>query len=218
MLVEQSGAIMTATVAALYITSKSIYKEMGLDCYDIERDARTYTGDLPIVAHPVCAPWSKLKGFCKMPPEAKDCAWHALEQVRRCGGVLEHPVGSSFFKEAGIPLPDASDGYGVFGPWCPYGGAVMKVKQWDYAHRGIKDTYLYIYGTLALPVLWERMDESTPIKVQNMCQRERLETPPGMAHWLVRAGICLALRSRLSPEKACARSIASAAGLSLRSE
>lgn len=177
----------TPTVAALYIAKNSVYKSLGADCYDIDRDARTYTGDLPVVAHPVCAPWGKLKGFCKMPPSAKDCAWDALAQVRRVGGILEHPVGSTFFREAGIDVPSVN---GTCGRPDKFGGYVLRLAQWDMGHRGDKATLFYIFGTEILPVLFERHGgEKRP--VQNMSQRERLATPIPMAVWMIRvAELC----------------------------
>ena len=164
---------------ALYVASDSIYNDLGLECFDEERDATTYDGDAPIIAHPPCRHWGKLAWAAK--GDDKHLAWIALDQVRTNGGVLEHPVGSRFFKEAGIPVPKE---FGVFGDWDEFGGCVIKLRQYDLGHRGYKGTYFYIFGTMALPPLWQRMDEDDVKPVQNMAQKERLATPAGVAWWL----------------------------------
>lgn len=40
-------------VAVLFARSNSVYKSMpGCDVFDLERDARTYSGNSPVIAHP----------------------------------------------------------------------------------------------------------------------------------------------------------------------
>ena len=47
------------TVAALYVESDGPYAGLdGVDVWDEARDARTYAGPYPVVAHPPCARWS----------------------------------------------------------------------------------------------------------------------------------------------------------------
>ena len=42
-------------VAVLFARADSIYKTLpGCDVYDIKRDARTWPGGCPVVAHPPC--------------------------------------------------------------------------------------------------------------------------------------------------------------------
>jgi len=45
---------------ALYVEPNSVYKRLGLDCWDEKRDARTYRGPGPIIAHPPCARWGAM--------------------------------------------------------------------------------------------------------------------------------------------------------------
>ena len=83
------------TPAALYVDPKGPYPALGLDCWDATRDATQYAGPNRVIAHPPCGPWSRLKAFCG--PELlaqKSLGLVAVEQVRRWGGVLEHPAGS----------------------------------------------------------------------------------------------------------------------------
>ena len=55
-------------VAALFVRRDSVYKKIpGVDCYDIDRDARTFPGGMPIVAHPPCRTWGKYRHRAKAP-------------------------------------------------------------------------------------------------------------------------------------------------------
>ena len=58
------------TVAVLFVRSDSVYKQMAdVDCYDIDRDARTWPGGCPVVAHPPCRAWGLLRQFAKPRPD-----------------------------------------------------------------------------------------------------------------------------------------------------
>lgn len=104
-----------------------------LDCWDATRDARLYAGPHPVVAHPPCKHWGRLRHLAKNGPHAfgqespacllcggepgrdvgrtcpdnsdRDCAPRAVEQVRAFGGVLEHPAGSKLWEACGLPTP-----------------------------------------------------------------------------------------------------------------
>lgn len=178
------GRVTGFRVAALYVDPDGPYPSLVADgeWYDMARDARTFTGDLPVVAHPPCGPWGKLAWRCKN--QDRSTAWHALELVRRNGGILEHPVGSRLFLEAGVPA----------GEWVnperqldAHGGYTIRLPQWDLGHRGHKDTIFYICGRAApvqeLPHLFKRHG-GTPHPVQRMGKRERRLTPRAMAWWM----------------------------------
>lgn len=123
------------TVAALYVDMRGPYPAMGgVDCWDESRDAREYDGPHPIVAHPPCGPWGRLKFLCtKQDPE---CGLRAVEQVWAFGGVLEHPEHSSLFRHCGLPVAGESDGI----------GRTYRVEQSGWGHRCKKATWLYIVG------------------------------------------------------------------------
>lgn len=171
-------------VAALYVDPAGPYGRIAVEVFDAERDARTYTGDLPVVAHPPCGPWGRLSAFCKN--QDRSLGIHAVEQVRRVGGVLEHPIGSKLFKECGIPTS----------PWTPdreldaYGGYTIRIPLWHWGHLGEKDTVLYICPRPGcdpvefLPPLPDRQCETAPRPVQNLSKGQRRLTPPAMAWWL----------------------------------
>jgi hypothetical protein len=97
------------TVAALCVSGRSIYRHMpGVVAFDQYRDARTFLGGMPVVAHPPCRCWSKyLSHQAKPKDRAGEMAlglW-CVDQVIRYGGVLEHPAGSRLFEVADLPLP-----------------------------------------------------------------------------------------------------------------
>jgi hypothetical protein len=82
------------TVAVLFARADSVYKTMpGTDVYDAERDARTWPGGAPVVAHPPCKRWSSLNNLVlvRYPHRAEEFAHGndgglfklALERVRQ---------------------------------------------------------------------------------------------------------------------------------------
>lgn len=84
-------------ISALYVNRNSIYKQLGLDCWDQDRNALNYNGPNPVIAHPPCRLWSKwMRQFSKAPEEEKQTAWHAFDMIMQYGGILEHPYGSRF--------------------------------------------------------------------------------------------------------------------------
>lgn len=127
---------MTTPVVALYVDPEGPYPALVEDWYDKARDATTYPGDLPVVAHPPCGPWGRLHHLCKH--QDATLAPVAVEQVQRFGGVLEHPAHSRLWKECGLPLPGQPS---LFVP-----GFTLAVEQWRWGHYAIKPTWLYVVG------------------------------------------------------------------------
>lgn len=198
------------TVAALYIDPRGPYPKMaGVDCWDAERDARPYEGPHPVVAHPPCGPGGRLRHLYK--GHEHDCAPRAVEQVRRWGGVLEHPARSRLWggvsclnKNGAIPgsiadLPflmgsDAWDGYTI----C--------VDQVEWGHVARKRTFLYLVGVpreaLEVPPFpgrepthWisggRKHDRKgsggvVPPNMKVCSAQQRRRTPPLFAEYLVR--------------------------------
>lgn len=179
-------------VAALFVRADSIYKTLpGVDCWDIDRDARKWPGGCPVVAHPPCRAWGKLRAFAKPRPDEKDLALFAIDQVRKFGGVLEHPRGSALWRVAGLPdpLPGLIDGWG---------GWSLVVHQSWFGHRAEKSTLLYIVGCVpanvpAIPlflghashVVGPRSGRSKDNCRPSIGKAEREHTPVDFARWLV---------------------------------
>jgi hypothetical protein len=144
-------------VAALFVRKNSVYKSMpGVDAWDIERDARNFAGDEPVVAHPPCRAWGRLRHLAKPRPDEKDLALFAVASIRRNGGVLEHPKGSTLWEEANLPAPGKRD---------EWGGWSLLVNQHWWGHRAEKATLLYICGCepRELPRMPIRLDEPTHV-------------------------------------------------------
>lgn len=171
-------------VAALYVDPLGPYPKMaGVDCWDETRDARTYSGPSPIVAHPPCGPWSRLRAFCKHQP--RDCALIAVEQVRRWGGVLEHPQASTLWLACNLPLPGGLPD--------EFGGWSVELDQVSWGHRARKTTWLYVVGVGPSDVAVLR--GGTPTHCVNsrnkhtalleLSAQGRRRTPPAFAEFLV---------------------------------
>lgn len=183
----------------LFVMKDSIYKSLGLDCYDEARDARTYAGNAPVVAHPPCQLWGKFAkvnykrwgGEHNKPGNDGGCFRFALDAVNRCGGVLEHPAESYAWPTYGLHYPDRRGGWRRSGK-----GWTCEVWQSAYGHRARKRTWLYCAGTdQPLEPNWTRPDGTHQIgfhdqrgKARNkptLGRREANATPPSFAHWLV---------------------------------
>lgn len=199
-------------VAALFVRADSVYKSMpGVDCYDIERDARTWPGGVPGVFHPPCTRWSMINGvvLSRYPHKADEFAWGnddgafawALDAVRRNGGALEHPGGSRAW--AHHHMPRIGRGPDRFGGWS------CEVRQCDWGHRAEKRTWLYIVGCGPddLPPIPPRREASALVVrmpecrgVEVMSKAEREHSPPAFAEWLIE----LARRTRVPALEAMA--------------
>lgn len=125
------------TVAALYIDPRGPYPTMpGVDAWDEKRDARKYAGPFPIVAHPPCGPWGRLRHLSRK--DSPRLAIRAVDQVQRWGGVLEHPANSRLWDYCDLPRP------GEFAD--VHGGYSVEVCQVEWGHVARKRTWLYLVG------------------------------------------------------------------------
>lgn len=87
-------------IAALCVNRRSIYKKIGLDCYDEDRDTYRFPGGKPVIAHPPCRGYSTfLRHSANHDPSEKALAILCLDWLLQYGGVLEHPAHSKFFTE-----------------------------------------------------------------------------------------------------------------------
>lgn len=123
-------------ISVLFVNRSSVYHSLGVDCWDIYRDARLFSGTWPVICHPPCRLWSRMRHFSSAPESEKDLALLAVKLVRANGGVLEHPVGSKLFGYL-LPLPGKID---------EYGGYTIKFDQHSFGFSCRKWSYLYIVG------------------------------------------------------------------------
>ncbi len=162
-------------IAALFVRKTSHYKKMaGVDCYDIDRDARTFAGGVPGVYHPPCRSWGKLSHFAKPRKDERELAIWSMDMVRKHGGVLEHPYTSKLWQAANCI---------GFGMRDQYGGVLVPVYQSWWGHKAPKQTCLYFVGPVP-----EIPDEKPPTMIQsveNMSAASRETTPINLAIFLV---------------------------------
>jgi len=162
-------------IAALYVQTGGAYFGLpNVDPWDIHRDARTYAGPWPVVAHPPCERWSKCAHIHGRIGEDDGCFGSALVAVETWGGVLEHPAGSEAWRRYGIPTP-AESTKGWFRTI--RGGWTCLVDQGNYGHRSRKLTWLYWCGHGApTPLIWGTSDKPALVQ-KSLGKKERSRTP-----------------------------------------
>ena len=186
-------------IAALYVDARGPYpKLLGPEfCWDEQRDARTYAGPWPIIAHPPCGPWGRLSHLCTRQPA--DLGIIAFGQVRQWGGILEQPAWSRLFSACRAPCarlgrvsnPDA------------WGGSSIEVNQCDWGHVARKPTWLYLVGVHTIGAMPERSEPThwvsggrskrrtgyggrRPDHILACSAEQRRRTPLAFAEWLIR--------------------------------
>lgn len=175
------------TVAVLFARADSTYKGMpSVEVYDMERDARTYDGPWPVVAHPPCRAWGRLRTFANPRPDERNLARLAVALVREFGGVLEHPAGSTLWTAQALPRPGERDAYG---------GWTLAAPQFWWGHKAEKATWFYVVGCEPgdMPEMPLALGEPTHVVQTNkrgdqrphITKAEREHTPPALAAWLV---------------------------------
>lgn len=145
-------------IAALFVETNGCYFNLpNVEPWDINRDARKYSGPHPVVAHPPCHLWvnfaalnyKRYGGEHNRPGNDGGCFEHALYCVRRWGGVLEHPASSNAWAYFGLNKPPR---YGWGPHTCETGVRLFvdgrrawacEVWQSAYGHPARKRTWLY---------------------------------------------------------------------------
>ena len=195
-------------IAALYVEADGVYFDIdGVDPWDASRDARTYEGDAPVVAHPPCKRWGR---YYSGGPSAKTrrhrgddggCFAAAVWAVRTFGGVIEHPEASSAWRWFGWPAPPRRGG------WVradEFGGWTCCVEQLRYGHRAVKATWLYAVSDCLPSLDWgkspagagarldagfhsteERAAATSTRVAERLTPKENLATPQAFADLLV---------------------------------
>jgi hypothetical protein len=133
-------------IAALYVATGGAYFGIdGVDPWDAGRDARTYAGPWPVVAHPPCERWGR---YWSGGPSARvrrtlgddgGCFAAALAAVRTHGGVIEHPEASHAWRVFGLRRPSTRGWWSA----ADEHGWTCQVEQGHYGHRARKATWLY---------------------------------------------------------------------------
>jgi hypothetical protein len=179
-------------VAALFVETGGCYFGLpGVDPWDQARDARSYAGPWPVVAHPPCERWGR---FAKGPMTNQSyqvgaddgCFVAALRLVHSFGGVLEHPAHSLAWARFGLPKPGPAG-------WTKGGaGYSCEVEQGHYGHGARKKTWLYASGCKLPDLIWGPSEQRLPTRrlaergyesarrcgaIGNMSHNQRQRTP-----------------------------------------
>lgn len=166
-------------VPVLFVHSRSNYKKIPFfDCYDEVRNAMTYTGSRPVIAHPPCRLWSRLRTFSNAPASEKILAVWATQVVRKFGGIVEHPYDSQLWKYIDCP------GVGEFDK---FGGTSFVFDQFDFGYYTRKRTRIYIVGLNSLSELPRLNLRFIPVsrKFENLSPKQRSETTPELCLWFL---------------------------------
>lgn len=175
------------SIAALFVQTDGHYFGIeGVDPWDQPRDARTYQGPHPVVAHPPCQLWTNFAhlnfkrygGEHNRPGNDGGCFAAALAAVRRYGGVLEHPAFSHAWKTYGLLAPLRIGWIQVTArEW------VCEVWQSAYGHLARKRTWLLYCGRKPFELRWERQQGTHQIGwfdrlKPTMSKAAAIATPP----------------------------------------
>lgn len=159
-------------IAALCVSTNSVYKDLGLDCYDKNRDTRTFTGNSPVIGHPPCRGYSAYtRHWAKPEPGEMDLALFVTERIATNGGVLEHPQHSRYVKRF-----IGSD------KW-----KVITVHQSWFGYPTTKKTWLLMPGYYRVPELPFKLEQYGREKqiFENMSHNMRSHTTIDFAKWLI---------------------------------
>ena len=189
---------MSHVIAALFVLPDGPYSNMpGVEIWDEIKDARSYSGPHPVVAHPPCERWGRYwhggpsARVRRIKGDDQGCFESALAALRRFGGVLEHPADSAAWQAYGLPAPPKCGG------WINTdfnGGWTCCVYQGHYGHRAQKASWLYAAHVELPSLIWGkssarvRLDEgfysaaerrrATRTGIcQRLSRRQRMETP-----------------------------------------
>ena len=164
-------------IAALFVETNGVYFGLeGVEPYDKRRNAFTYQGDDPVIAHPPCERWGR---YWSGGPSAKlrklkgddgGAFAFALASVRRCGGVLEHPEASAAWRAFGLFTPPRG------GAWIvadSLGGWSCCVEQGHYGHPARKATWLYANSVNLPSLAWGRSGLKRRLDLGSHSKEER---------------------------------------------
>lgn len=167
---EIGAGAWSGPIAALFVEPNGCYASLdGVDAWDELRDARTYGGPYPVVAHPPCQRWGRFwHGSTRRPHQFK-LGWDhgtfaaALNALSSFGGVIEHPADSHAWQFFGMDKPKRFEGWRrTARPWRSRwdeidGNVILPghlqgdwwtcyVEQGHYGHMSRKPTWLLTQG------------------------------------------------------------------------
>ncbi len=179
---------MRKKITVLFCQEDSIYKSFPVcDVWDEKRNALNFNELIPIIAHPPCRKFSRMRGLSTAPEVEKELAYFAAHHIKKYGGILEHPAFSILWKEANLPNPGEID---------KFGGFTLVISQFWFGHKADKLTWLYIVGlkegdlppipfALGEPLFTCSLSHVERPAKPEIPKRERSATPRKFAEWLI---------------------------------
>lgn len=154
-------------ISVLCVHKRSNYKLIeNLDLWDEERNAYNFTGTNPVIAHPPCAQWSRMKAFAYPDLKEKMLAAHCYDLVMENGGIFEHPAGSSLWKYVGANRKQ-----------------IISIDQHWFGFPARKTTYLLF--SKCEPLSYPLSFSTVQRKVCSMHSQDRAIMPFAFCFWLV---------------------------------
>lgn len=150
----------------LFARTDSVYKSLDCDVWDKDRNARLFDGPGPIIAHPPCRAWGRFAHRSKHDDYEKSHAIWSIEQIRRLGGVMEHPAFSRVWE-----LLDDDE------------TSIVLDQHW-FGHPARKRTRLF-YNLPTKPPQFPLRLERIQRPVEFMSEAQREHTPRAFAQWLL---------------------------------
>lgn len=131
-------------------------------------NVNNYTGHDPVICHPPCSQWSRLRKFSIENKEEKMLGPLCVSLVNKNGGILEHPSGSMLWH-----VCDFSK------------GIIISVNQSWWGHQCTKKTLLYFVNCkpLATPITFDCKTKT----FSNLSPNQRNSTPNNMCLWLIKS-------------------------------
>ncbi len=152
--------------------------------------------ELPVFIIPPVEPGGGMAHLAKPRPDEKELAVWSVNQIRKYGGVLEHPRASKLWPFCNLPKPGSYD---------EFGGFTVCVDQHWWGHLAKKNSLLYICGCKiedlpAMPLCFDAIEYTISSRIKKKSGRRakkevpksyREKTPLLFAHWLIAvAGMC----------------------------
>ena len=173
-------------IPVLFTDDKSNYDLFNcFSTYNRHRNAFTFSERTPLIAHPPCRLFSRLRQFSTADRKEKQCAYFALAQVRMFGGILEHPRSSTLWKNGNFNLSGEID---------IYGGFLRSVNLSWFGFPAEKKTMLYFVGIspsdlpafpLSLDAPLSTISTSKNSSLQEVQKKYRSSTPLLMIKYFI---------------------------------
>lgn len=134
------------------------------DCYDAARDMHTYSGSSPVICHPPCRNFVKVRINVKFSQGELDIARRCYDLVQLYGGIIEQPKWSIMFDWLGIK-------------------PTLCIDQSWFGLNYSKQTWLYFKDVkpLRFPLSLDLPQKQQKSITSSMRSRQ----PLGLCHWLI---------------------------------